>query len=71
MARKKKNHDITEQLRKAVKESGETVYRVAKNSGVDYSVLLRFMAKERGVSLMTAAKLAEGLGLELRPKGKR
>ena len=61
---------MTEQLRRAVADSVETRYRVAKDSGVDYSVLLRFMARERGITLDTAAKLAQYLGLELRPARK-
>ena len=61
---------MTDQLKQAVADSGETLYRVAKDSGVDYSVLLRFMADERGISLETAGKLAAYLGLELRPARK-
>ncbi len=58
---------MTEQLRQAVAGCGETRYRVAKDSGVDYSVLLRFVADERGITLDTAGKLCDYLGLELRP----
>lgn len=61
---------MIKQLKQAVKDSGQTLYRVAKDSGVDYSVLLRFMAGERGMNLDTAAKLVDYLGLELRKAGK-
>jgi hypothetical protein len=67
---KHKVTNMVEQLRKAVADSGQSLYAVAKGSGVDYSVLLRFMAAERGMTLDTAAKLAGYLGLELSRKGK-
>ncbi len=59
--------DIGETLKRAVRNSGQTRYGVAKGSGIDYSVLLRFMAGEREVRLATASRLANYLGLELRP----
>ena len=65
MARKVSN--IEEQLRQAVADSGQTIYAVAKGSGANYSVLLRFMAQERGISLRTAARLTAYLKLELQP----
>lgn len=58
--------DIQEQLRQAITNSGETLYAIAKGSGADYSVLLRYMSRERGISLATAARLARHLKLELR-----
>ncbi len=67
----KQTTDIVEALRRAVTDSGQSLYGVAKGSGVDYSVLLRFMARERGMTLHTAAKLAAYLGLELRPMRRR
>ena len=59
--------DIAKALQQAIRDSGRTLYRVGKDSGVDYSVLLRFMADERDIRLATAARLAGYLGLELRP----
>ena len=56
---------MVEQLRQAMADSGETLYAIAKGSGVDYSALLRFRAGERGLTLDTAAKVAEYLGLKL------
>ena len=66
MRQRRKAKNMTDQLRKAITASGESLYMIAKNSGVDYSVLLRFTARERGITLDTAAKLAHYLGLELR-----
>jgi hypothetical protein len=56
---------ITDQLRKAIKDSGESEYAIAKGSGVSQSVVNRFMSGERGISLITAAALCSYLGLQL------
>ena len=57
---------IVNQLRKAIKGSGETQYAISKATGVDQSVLSRFLKRERTISLETAARLCKYLGLELR-----
>lgn len=57
-------------MRNAVKDSGLTIYRLAKDSGVSQPVLSRFLNGKRGITLATAAKLANVLSLELRPKKK-
>lgn len=67
MEKKRKKLNAVEQLREAVRQSGQSLYAVAKGSGVDYAVLSRFMHGERGLNLDTAARLMEHLGLELRP----
>ncbi len=56
---------MTEQLKQAIHESGLSVYRVAKDSGVPQPVLHRFMAGEQGLKLETADKLAKYLKLKL------
>ena len=60
--------ELVKALKKGVRDSGETLYAVAKGSGIDYSVLLRFMADERDILFGTASRLADHLGLELRSK---
>ncbi len=62
-----KRLDITEQLRRAIEESPETYYRIAKESGVNWSVIDRFVHEERDIRLDTAAKLASYLRLHLAP----
>lgn len=57
------DHDLGEQLRDAIRESGRTVYALAQESGVDTAVIYRFVSGERGVSLETAARLAATLGI--------
>jgi transcriptional regulator with XRE-family HTH domain len=58
---------IIDELREAILNSGETEYRVAKESGVAQPILNRFLRGERGVSLETAAKVCQYLSLHLAP----
>jgi hypothetical protein len=62
---------LTDQIRAALENCGETRYRVAKNSGLNEPQLCRFMAGA-GVSFKALDKLAEYLGLEIvvRERGK-
>ena len=60
--------NLIEAFKQAVRDSGQTLYRVAKGSRISYPVVLRFMSGQRGLTLETASKLAEYLGLELRPR---
>jgi DNA-binding phage protein len=56
---------ISDQLKAAVKASGLTSYRVAKDAGITQIMLDRFMAGDGDLRLATAAKLCDALGLEL------
>ena len=60
-----KRIDIEEQLRRAIVESPMTRYAISKSSGVSQSVLSNFVNRNRSVTMETAAKLADVLGLEL------
>jgi plasmid maintenance system antidote protein VapI len=62
---------IEEQLRRTLAADGRTFYRLGLLTGVDQGTLWRFVRRERGLTLTTAAKLAAVLGLELRPAAKR
>ena len=57
--------NLVEELRQAILNSGETEYRVSKESGVAQPVVNRFLRGERGISLETASKLCQYLGLHL------
>jgi plasmid maintenance system antidote protein VapI len=57
--------NIVDQLRKAILQSGETEYAVAKGSGVSQSVVNRFVHRERSIGIETAAKLCACLKLTL------
>ena len=58
--------DIEQQLRRAILKSGMSRYRLCQLTGVDKAVLSNFMNRTRSLTLMTAAKLAKALRLELR-----
>ncbi len=57
---------IVDQLRKAIVQSDETEYAIAKGSGVSQSVVNRFVHGERSIDINTAAKLCAYLKLDLK-----
>lgn len=63
MPRKPKPIDAT--LRSAIERSGLTAYALGQLAGVTAPQVMRFMKGERDLTLATAAKLAQALGLEL------
>jgi plasmid maintenance system antidote protein VapI len=67
MKRKRKPIDLGKQLREAFRKSGLTRFALAKQSGVPYSGIHRFVAGERDISLSTASRLCDVLGVEFRP----
>jgi len=64
----KKKTDLASGLRAAFKASGMNRLALSKRSGVSYSIVHRFIAGERDITITTASKLATVLGLELRAK---
>ncbi len=54
-------------LRLAVEKSGMSAHAIAKGAGIDVASLLRFMNRQRTLTLPSAGRLAAFLGLELRP----
>jgi plasmid maintenance system antidote protein VapI len=67
--RRRKPEGIVETLREAIVSSGLTHYSLGKAAGVAPAQIDRFVAGERDLTLTTAARLAEALGLVL-VKGK-
>ena len=67
MARKA-TRSLADQMKAAIRNSGQSLYEIAKRSGVGLPVLYRFMVGQRDIRLATAGKLAEYLELELRPR---
>jgi hypothetical protein len=62
---------VSEQLKAAIEKAeqkGETRYRIAQESRVDYTVLSRFLDLGTDIKLRTVDRLSEYLGLELKPK---
>lgn len=62
---------MTQTLRKAVRDSGLSLYAIAAGSGLTRPSLSRFMAGTQSLRLDMADKLAEYFGLELKPAGRR
>ena len=59
---------ITDQLRKAIAETGQTHYRIGKEANIAPHMLDRFISGERPhLRTDTVNRLCEHLGLELRP----
>jgi transcriptional regulator with XRE-family HTH domain len=66
MARRKKApQSLFEQLRELIEAAGPSVYELARDAGVDRSVLSRFLAGQRTITLETADRLAAVLKLRL------
>jgi hypothetical protein len=58
---------ITDVLKAAIARGGLTCYRIAKDTGIDESVLLRFLRGETTLRLPKVDVLAAYLGLRLTP----
>jgi DNA-binding Xre family transcriptional regulator len=63
----KRKTTIVDQLRDAIEQSGSE-YAVSQATGIDTSILSRFMREERGISLETAEKLCAHFDLVLVPR---
>jgi len=55
---------VSDQLREAIQGYG-TPYAVGRDSGVDQTMLNRFMRGERGLTLETVDRLCEFFGMRL------
>ena len=65
MARRRKvPASLSEQLRELI-AAGPSAYELARDAGVDRSVLSRFLAGKRTITLETADRLAKVLKLRL------
>ena len=56
---------LTDQIRRAIDESGVSRYRLWKETGIDQAVLSRFMAGKAGMTLKSLDVLADALGLRI------
>ena len=61
----KKSPKFSDQIRRAIGDSGETRYRIAQETGLNEAALGKFFHGERGLSLDSLDKLADYLGLEV------
>ena len=65
MSKGKPKPTMTDVLKAAIEESGLTQYRIAKDTGIPATSLMRFMRGDTSLRLDKADVLAEYLGLEL------
>ena len=71
MARSKTSEaDLAEQLRRAIRESGISPYRLCAEASVDRAMMSRFLTGKRTITLATAGRITACLGLVLRPTRK-
>lgn len=70
MAKKKRTSGpptVSETIRAEITRRGLTAYGAAQLVGVDPSVIARFMAGERGLSMRTLDRVCAALELQLQP----
>lgn len=65
MAAKTKRLLLTDQVRKAIADCGETQYRICQNTGLDKTAIFRFMSGERGLSMEALNTLGTYLELSI------
>lgn len=63
--------ELLSMMRNAIEASGQSRYRISKETGIAESVLSRFMSGETALAVETAERLADYLGLELVLRRKR
>jgi transcriptional regulator with XRE-family HTH domain len=63
---KQRQPKVSDALRQAIRDSGLSWYRVAKDSNVSYPTVQRFMRDERSLSLGALDKICTYLGLQLK-----
>jgi transcriptional regulator with XRE-family HTH domain len=66
-----KKNNVEEQLRQGIIDSEMSCYKISKLAGVTESQLSLFLSGKRSLTLASAAKIAEVLGLELRQVKKK
>jgi transcriptional regulator with XRE-family HTH domain len=57
--------ELLNMMRKAMETSGQSRYRISKETGIAESVLSRFMSGETALTVETVERLADYLGLEI------
>ena len=63
--KKKRVKKLSNQIRKAIAESGITRYRISKDTGVDDGALCRFHHGKAGLSLDALDRIGQYLELEI------
>ena len=71
MSMKAKTYYLERLLQEALKESKLNTHELAEISGVSQAIIWRFLNGERSITLPTASKLIEALGLKITIEPKR
>lgn len=64
MARKR-SKTLSDQVKQAIDDSGESRYAIAKATGIDESALAKFYNGQRGITTDTLDRLGAYLGLRI------
>ena len=62
---------MTDALKQAVQESGESLYAICKATGLNEDSLSRFMRGRQSLRLDLADRLAAHFGIECRQRGRK
>jgi transcriptional regulator with XRE-family HTH domain len=62
---------ILEELKAAIRDSGQTLTYISQKTGVPVSSLSRFLSGERDIGVTSADAIAKYFGLTLKPDKKR
>jgi plasmid maintenance system antidote protein VapI len=65
MGKRRPKTKLSDEVRKAIDDSGESRYAIAKATGVDESALGKFYNGQRGITTDTLDRLAEHLELRI------
>ena len=60
-----------EQLRRLIRDCGETRYSLSQKTGIDQSALSRFATGTRGLSMEAIDRVFEVLDLEVKPRKRK
>lgn len=63
--RRKRNQTISDAVRQAIDECGESRYSISQATGIDQSALSKFYNGHRGIYSETLDRLGEYLGLRI------
>ena len=63
--------NFTEQLKRVIRDCGETRYALAKRTGTDQSTFTRFLNGTRGLSMEAIDRLFDALDLEIKPRKRK
>jgi transcriptional regulator with XRE-family HTH domain len=61
---------ISGQLREIIHRRGLTAFSIARDAGLEPSVVSRFLSRERGLTLASLDAIADAIGLRLVEKGR-